>query len=185
MRSLREAFGQFATGVAVVTTVTPGGERAGVTVNSFSSVSLDPPLVLWCLSDRAPSAPVFLRAGQFAVNVLAAGQDELSRRFATPAPDKFAGLDVLVSSTGLPLLAGAVATFACRTVTTHEGGDHHIFVGEVEHYQRSGGEPLIFHAGRYRELAASPPGTGGAGRAHHPQRAFHSPRKSDITLLSR
>ncbi|MFG3441302.1 flavin reductase family protein [Nonomuraea sp. NPDC047897] len=167
MRALREAFGQFATGVAVVTTVTPSGERAGVTVNSFSSVSLDPPLVLWCLSDRAPSAPVFLRAGQFAVNVLAAGQAELSRRFATPAPDKFAGVDVLATPAGLPVLAGALATFACRTVTVHDGGDHHIFVGRVEHYERSGGEPLVFHSGRYRELASSP---GGPQRAHHPQR---------------
>ncbi|MGW7478147.1 flavin reductase family protein [Nonomuraea muscovyensis] len=156
MRSLREALGQFATGVAVVTTMTPGGERAGVTVNSFSSVSLDPPLVLWCLSDRAPSAPVFLRAGRFAVNVLAAGQDELSRRFATPARDKFAGIDVLATPSGLPILAGTVATFTCHTVTVHDGGDHHIFVGGVEHYQRSGGEPLVFHSGRYREFASSP-----------------------------
>ncbi|GLX11326.1 flavin reductase family protein [Microbispora sp. NBRC 16548] len=155
MRSLREALGQFATGVAVVTTATPNGERAGVTVNSFSSVSLDPPLVLWCLSDRAPSAPVFLRAGRFAVNILAAGQDELSRRFATPAPDKFAGVDVLATPTGLPMLAGTLATFSCRTVTVHAGGDHHIFVGEVEHHQRSGGEPLLFHSGRYREFASS------------------------------
>ncbi|WP_327089000.1 flavin reductase family protein [Nonomuraea sp. NBC_01738] len=150
MRSLREAFGQFATGVAVITTTGPGGERAGVTVNSFTSVSLDPPLVLWCLSGRAPSAPVFLGAGRFAVNILAAGQDELSRRFATPAPDKFAGVELVETHTGLPILAGTLASFACRTVSTHDGGDHHIFVGRVEHYERTGGEPLIFHSGRYR-----------------------------------
>ncbi|MGW5685901.1 flavin reductase family protein [Nonomuraea sp. NPDC003754] len=151
MRSLRDAFGQFATGVAVVTTAA-GGQRAGVTVNSFTSVSLDPPLVLWCLSDRAPSAPLFLRAGRFAVNVLAAGQGELSRRFAAPAPDKFAGVDLLDHP--LPMLAGTLAGFACRTVHTFSGGDHHIFVGEVERYQRAGGDPLVFHSGRYRELAA-------------------------------
>ncbi|NUR91882.1 MAG: flavin reductase family protein [Nonomuraea sp.] len=151
MRALREAFGQFATGVAVVTTATAGGERAGVTVNSFTSVSLDPPLVLWCLSDRAPSAPLFLRAGRFAVNVLAAGQDDLSRRFATPSADKFAGVELLPRSP-LPLLAGALAGFVCRTVRVHDGGDHHIFVGAVERYERADGEPLVFHSGRYREF---------------------------------
>ncbi|MFF5209149.1 flavin reductase family protein [Streptosporangium sp. NPDC000396] len=155
MRALREALGQFATGVAVITTATPGGERAGVTVNSFTSVSLDPPLVLWCLSGQAPSTPVFLRAGRFAVNVLAAGQDHLSRRFATPSSDKFAGVKTYLTSTGLPMLTGTLASFACRTVTTYEGGDHRIFIGEVEHFQRSGGEPLVFHSGRYREFSAA------------------------------
>ncbi|GAA2212207.1 flavin reductase family protein [Nonomuraea monospora] len=186
MRALREAFGQFATGVAVVTTVTDGGERAGVTVNSFTSVSLDPPLVLWCLSDRAPSAPLFLRAGRFAVNVLAAGQDHLSRRFATPAADKFAGVELAGGASPgtpppdtpqlgaprlapppvgpppplgpppLPVLAGALATFVCRTERVHDGGDHHIFVGAVERYQRAEGEPLVFHSGRYREFWPEP-----------------------------
>nr|WP_169806359.1 flavin reductase family protein [Herbidospora sakaeratensis] len=158
MRSLREALGQFATGVAVITTATGEGERAGVTVNSFTSVSLDPPLVLWCLSNRAPSAPVFLKAGRFAVNVLAADQDHLSRRFATPSADKFAGVDLLGSP--LPILAGTLAAFVCRTERVHDGGDHHIFVGAVEHYQRAEGEPLVFHSGRYREIAATrPPST--------------------------
>ncbi|WP_066376113.1 flavin reductase family protein [Herbidospora mongoliensis] len=150
MRSLREAFGQFATGVAVITTVTDDGERAGVTVNSFTSVSLDPPLVLWCLSNRAPSASIFLRAGRFAANVLAADQDHLSRRFATPSADKFAGVELL--GTPLPILAGALASFVCRTERVYDGGDHHIFVGEVERYQRGAGEPLVFHSGRYREF---------------------------------
>jgi flavin reductase (DIM6/NTAB) family NADH-FMN oxidoreductase RutF len=150
MRSLRDAFGQFATGVAVITTATVGGERAGVTVNSFTSVSLDPPLVLWCLSSRAPSAPLFLRAGRFAVNVLAAGQDHLSRRFATPSADKFAGVELLAAP--LPILAGTLASFVCRTERVHDGGDHHIFVGAVERYQRAEGEPLVFHSGRYREF---------------------------------
>ncbi|MER5421189.1 flavin reductase family protein [Streptosporangium roseum] len=158
MRTLRDAFGQFATGVAVVTTVTPDGVRAGVTVNSFTSVSLDPPLVLWCLSRNAPSAPLFLRAGRFTVNVLAAGQDHLSQRFARPLPDKFAGVETRLGPGGPPLLVGALAHFACRTMTTHDGGDHVIFVGEVEHFQRAEGEPLVFHAGGYREFA-------GAGRA--------------------
>lgn len=151
MKSLRESLGMYATGVAVVTTVTPDGERAGVTVNSFTSVSLDPPLVLWCLSTRAPSASLFLRAERFAVNILAADQAHLSQRFATWAHDKFAGVDLL--EPGLPMLAGTVATFACRTVRVIDGGDHHVFLGQVERHQRRGGEPLIFHSGRYRELS--------------------------------
>ncbi|MCC5578421.1 MULTISPECIES: flavin reductase family protein [Microtetraspora] len=153
MRSLRDALGQFATGVAVVTTATPCGERAGVTVNSFTSVSLDPPLVLWCLSLRAPSEPVFRRAGRFVVNILAADQDELSQRFATPLPDKFAGVETRLTRSGLPVLPGTVAYFACRTLTAHDGGDHRIFVGEVEQFERQGGEPLVFHSGRYRALS--------------------------------
>jgi flavin reductase (DIM6/NTAB) family NADH-FMN oxidoreductase RutF len=153
MRSLRDALGQFATGVAVVTTATPGGEWAGVTVNSFTSVSLDPPLILWCLSLRAPSESVFRRTGRFVVNVLAAGQDELSQRFATPMPDKFAGVETRPTRSGLPALAGTVAFFSCRTLTTHDGGDHRIFVGEVEQFERPGGEPLVFHSGKYRALS--------------------------------
>jgi len=122
-----------------------------VTVTPFPPVSRDPPLVLWCLSNRAPSAPLFLRAGRFAVNVLAAGQDHLSRRFATPSADKFAGVELL-PGTPLPLLAGTLARFVCRTDRVHDGGDHHILVGAVERYQRAEGEPLVFHSGRYREF---------------------------------
>ncbi|GGK93009.1 flavin reductase [Planomonospora parontospora subsp. parontospora] len=153
MRSLREALGQYATGVAVVTAAAPGGDRAGVTVNSFTSVSLDPPLVLWCLTRNSPSVPVFLRAGRFAVNVLAEDQDHLSRRFATPLPDKFAGVETLPGPGGAPLLAGTLAYFACRTATVHEAGDHLILIGEVERFHRAEGEPLVFHAGRYRSAA--------------------------------
>ncbi|MFE3453129.1 flavin reductase family protein [Nonomuraea sp. NPDC059194] len=155
MRSLRAALGQYATGVAVVTTALRDGRRAGVTVNSFTSVSLDPPLVLWCLSLRAPSAALFLRAGRFAVNVLGAGQDELSRRFAAPAADKFAGVATTAAACGLPLLDGTLASFACRTVTVHEGGDHLIFIGEVEQFGHTDGEPLLFHSGRYLERATA------------------------------
>ncbi|MER6830984.1 flavin reductase family protein [Streptosporangium sp. NPDC000563] len=154
MRSLRDALGQFATGVAVVTAVTSRGDRLGVTVNSFTSVSLDPPLVLWCLSRRAPSAPAFAEAERFAVNVLAAGQEHLSRRFATPLPDKFAGVETRLAPGGVPVLAGTVAHFACRAVTMYDGGDHLIFVGEVEHFRRQEGEPLVFHSGSYRALSA-------------------------------
>ncbi|GAA3135558.1 flavin reductase family protein [Planomonospora alba] len=155
--TLREAFGQYATGVAVVTAAARGGERAGVTVNSFTSVSLDPPLVLWCLARRSAALPVFLAAGRFAVNVLAEDQEHLSRRFAAPLPDRFAGVEAPPGPGGAPVLAGALAHFACRTVAVHRGGDHLILVGQVEHFRRWEGEPLIFHAGRYRRAASPEP----------------------------
>jgi flavin reductase (DIM6/NTAB) family NADH-FMN oxidoreductase RutF len=149
-RDLRAALGEFATGVTVITTRSPQGNQVGVTSNSFASVSLDPPLILWCCSRRAPSAPVFRSAERFAVNVLAANQHHLSRQFATPAGDKFAGVACTYSTDGTPLIDGAIARFVCRAVSVHDGGDHLIQVGEVEDYQRFGGEPLIFHSGRYR-----------------------------------
>ncbi|MGC5013434.1 flavin reductase family protein [Streptosporangium sp. DT93] len=185
---MRDALGQFATGVAVITAVTGRGDRLGVTVNSFTSVSLDPPLVLWCLSRRAPSAPAFAEAGRFAVNVLAADQEHLSRRFATPLPDKFAGVETRLTPAGVPVLAGTLAHFACRTVTTYEGGDHLIFVGEVEHFHGTpGGEPLVFHSGTYRAVSVperdGEPGTardrepnGGRGKAATPSGAVTARR---------
>jgi flavin reductase (DIM6/NTAB) family NADH-FMN oxidoreductase RutF len=149
-RDLRAALGEFATGVTVITTRSPHGNQVGVTANSFASVSLDPPLVLWCCSRQAPSAPVFRSARRFAVNVLAANQHHLSRQFATPADDKFADVACTYGPDGTPLIDGAIARFVCRAVSVHDGGDHLIQVGEVEDYQRFGGEPLIFHSGQYR-----------------------------------
>lgn len=155
-RDLRAALGQFATGVTVVTTRSRQGRRVGMTANSFASVSLDPPLILWCYSGQAPSAPVFRYASRFAVNVLAANQHHLSRQFATPADDKFAGVACTRGPGGMPLIDGAIARFVCRAVSTHDGGDHLIQVGEVEDYQRLGGDPLIFHSGRYRATTKHP-----------------------------
>lgn len=152
----RKALGQFSTGVTVVTTRTPDGRRVGMTANSFSSVSLDPPLVLWSLSRNAPSVADFTGASHFAINVLAAHQHHLSRRFATPLPDKFGGVDCCEGTAGVPLLDGAIARFVCRNVRQYDGGDHLIFIGEVERYERFDGEPLVFHAGRYQVTARHP-----------------------------
>jgi flavin reductase (DIM6/NTAB) family NADH-FMN oxidoreductase RutF len=151
---LRAALGQFATGVTVVTARSRRDEPIGVTANSFTSVSLDPPLILWCQSRHAPAASHFRPATRFAVNVLAGHQDHLARRFAAPAHDKFADVDRSHGPHGLPLLGGTVARFICRVVTTYDGGDHLIHVGEVDSHERADGEPLLFHAGRYRRIGS-------------------------------
>jgi flavin reductase (DIM6/NTAB) family NADH-FMN oxidoreductase RutF len=155
-RDYRRALGQFATGVSVVTACTPDGRRIGITVNSFSSVSLDPPLILWSLARNAGSFQDFCRATHFAVNVLEARQHHLSRQFSTPLPDKFAGVECTDGRAGCPLLNGAISHFVCRKVRQYDGGDHVIFLGEVEEYKYQEGEPLVFHSGRYRVATRHP-----------------------------
>jgi flavin reductase (DIM6/NTAB) family NADH-FMN oxidoreductase RutF len=155
-RDLRRALGQFATGVTVVTTLSPDGRRVGLTANSFTSVSLDPPLLLFCLDRAAPSLPAFVDCTHFAVNVLAADQHHLSRQFATPSEDKFAGVEVEEGPGGVPLLEGALARFTCRHVEHREAGDHLIFIGEVEAYEAFENEPLVFHSGFYRVATRHP-----------------------------
>lgn len=145
----RRALGQFATGVCVVTTAGTAGEPVGLTVNSFNSVSLAPPLVLWSLGQGAASSPAFEAAAGFVVHVLGVGQLELARRFSTRGIDKFAGTAWSNSIQGLPLLEDCVAWFECKTVGRHRAGDHDIFVGEVLEFRAAGGTPLIFHSGRY------------------------------------
>lgn len=148
-RHLRNALGRFATGVTIVTTCTPQKKLEGLTANSFSALSLDPPLVLWSLRRGAPSLASFLRAGHFAVNVLAAEQWRLSRRFATPRRDKFAEAEFSTGLGGCPVLAGSLATFECETENIVEGGDHLIFLGRVLRAAYREGEPLLFSGGRY------------------------------------
>jgi flavin reductase (DIM6/NTAB) family NADH-FMN oxidoreductase RutF len=149
-RDFRRALGQFATGVTVVTARASDGRKMGVTVNSFSSVSLNPPLILWSLARQTPSFADFSNCTHFAVNVLEAKQHHLSRQFSTPLADRFAGVDVTEGKAGIPIVNGAIAHFVCRKVKQYDGGDHVIFVGEVEEYKYSDGEPLVFHSGRYR-----------------------------------
>lgn len=155
-RDFRAALGRYATGVTVITTRTPDGRLIGVTANSFTSVSLEPPLVSWCPAKRAPSLPDLQRATHFAVNVLAADQHHLSGQFATPAPDKFAGVPITEGLRGVPLLDGALARFECRTVRWVDAGDHVICLGEVERFDTADGEPLVFHAGAYHVAARHP-----------------------------
>lgn len=153
-RQFRQALGQFATGVTIVTALDGEGRPIGVTASSFNAVSLDPPLVLWSIGKSAYSYPAFLRAGHFAVHVLGAGQRSLSDRFAQAATDKFADLDVGCGLGEVPLLPGCLAMFECGTEHRYEGGDHLILVGRVLRMEvaRSAAQPLLFHCGRYAEL---------------------------------
>ncbi|MDP2448858.1 MAG: flavin reductase family protein [Polaromonas sp.] len=153
-RALRTALGQFATGITVVTTRACSGPFVGLTVNSFSALSLEPPLILWSLRCSSPSLPVFEEADRFVVNVLAEAQVEVSRRFASPQADKFEGVPHAENTWGLPLLHGASAWFECRTVSRQIAGDHCLFIAEVERFTLSEAAPLLFHAGAYFALGS-------------------------------
>jgi flavin reductase (DIM6/NTAB) family NADH-FMN oxidoreductase RutF len=155
-RELRNALGAFATGVTVVTASPDQGGRVGVTANSFTSLSLEPPLVLWCLARDSSNLPAFREAGHFAINVLAVGQHHLSRLFATSGVDKFAGVEVRPGAHGIPLLDGCLAHYVCRSVRQIDAGDHVIFIGEIEWYELLEGEPLVFHSGSYRVTTRHP-----------------------------
>jgi flavin reductase (DIM6/NTAB) family NADH-FMN oxidoreductase RutF len=149
-RGLRTALSQYATGVAVVTTVASDGCPVGMTINSFSSLSATPPLVLWCIRLDSASLGTFTTADHFAVNVLAASQERLARRFAARNPDRFAGLRWHQDSRGMPLLHGGLGSFTCRRAELIRGGDHLIIVGHVEEYEVTARrEPLVFYDGRY------------------------------------
>jgi flavin reductase (DIM6/NTAB) family NADH-FMN oxidoreductase RutF len=154
-RDFRRALGQFATGVTVVTAITRDGRRIGMTVNSFSSVSLDPPLVLWSIARNAASFQDFTTATHFGVNVLAADQHHLSKQFSTPLEDKFAGV-ACHGSACVPIIEGTTAYFICKLVKQYDGGDHVILLGEVEEYAHRHGDVLVFHSGKYRVVKPHP-----------------------------
>jgi flavin reductase (DIM6/NTAB) family NADH-FMN oxidoreductase RutF len=146
----RAALGMFATGVTIVTGRDADGTRVGLTANSFNSVSLAPPLVLWSLSRQAGSMAAFARGSHYAINILAADQHDLALRFSRREVDRFAGVAFHEGVGGAPVLAGAAAVFECFNRSRYEEGDHVIFVGEVEHCtHRPGAQPLLFHGGRY------------------------------------
>ncbi|MDF1691403.1 MAG: flavin reductase family protein [Zhongshania sp.] len=146
--ALRNALGCFTTGVTVVTTCNDGVD-AGVTVNSFNSVSLDPPMVLWSLAKSAGSFNTYHTADHFAVHILAADQEPISQRFATRGIDKFAEVDFHRGVGGVPILDGCSAVFHCKTVYRYEGGDHEIYVGHVEKLEHFDRKALVFHGGKY------------------------------------
>jgi flavin reductase (DIM6/NTAB) family NADH-FMN oxidoreductase RutF len=148
---LREAFGAFATGVTIVTARDAEGRPVGMTVNSFTAVSLDPPLVLWCVQRGVPPADAFIRASHYAVHVLDAGQRALSDRFADPATLalRFQGVAVENGVAGLPLIAGCPTRLPCEVVQRHAAGDHLILVGRVLAMEHRPASPLLFHGGRY------------------------------------
>lgn len=154
-RALRNALGRFATGVAVVTAIDPDGNPIGLTINSFSAVSLEPALVLWCLDNNSHSLAAFQKASHHAISILSADQENLSNRFATWPTDRFAGLPWQAGLGGAPLFPGCCASFEVVNETAHAGGDHTIFIGRVERFaETSDLAPLLFHAGRYGRLAA-------------------------------
>lgn len=157
---LRKAMGRFATGVTIVTARGACGKLEGLTVNSFSTVSLEPPLVLWNLARRAGSFATFVDATYFAVNVLSRDQLHLCRHFATRRADKLAGIAHRPGIGGCPLLDDTIAQFECRRETFFDGGDHVIFVGRVLRASHGEGDPLIFSGGGYHGTAALP-GSGG------------------------
>lgn len=148
----RRCLGRFATGVTVVTCTDRDGEHYGMTVNSFSSVSLEPPLVLWNIAKVSRSLDAFLAAEHFGVNVLAREQKGLSRHFAGSDPDLFADIPHGASDNGVPRLDGSIAWFECRTEATHDCGDHHIIIGEVTDFAAADGEPLLFFRGEYADI---------------------------------
>lgn len=149
-KTFRTALGQFATGVTIITARGPDGKAAGVTSNSFNSVSLDPPLILWSLAKTSRSMPVFEATTHFAVHVLASNQAHLSNHFASRAEDKFTGMEI--GAEGPPLIADCAARFLCKAHARHEGGDHIILIGEVEKFDYSSKEPLLFHGGQYADI---------------------------------
>ncbi len=159
----RQALGTFATGITVVTARSDTGELVGLTANSFTSVSLDPPLILWCLSNSSDSLAVFRNAGYFAVNILAADQQDLSRHFARKQKDKFVSINYRSGNAGAPLLDGCVTWLQCRVVNSYLAGDHHVFIGEVEQLETTGKEALLYHQGSYAMSLPLPDSTTGKG----------------------
>jgi flavin reductase (DIM6/NTAB) family NADH-FMN oxidoreductase RutF len=155
-RELRDLFGHFPTGVAIVTTTGVVSEKVGVTISSFNSVSLDPGLVMFSLTNELRSLPVYLAAETFGINFLSADQTELSNRFASKGADKWLGTRHRMGTTGVPLLEDALAHIECEKFQVVEGGDHMIFICRVVAYETfEKSSPLIFFKGRYRTVEAA------------------------------
>lgn len=148
-RDFRNALGTYATGVTIITAAAPDGKPYGLTCNSFASVSLNPPLVLWSLVVYSSSLAIFQNASHFTVNVLGASQQALANKFAISSDDKFTGVDWAPGLGNAPVLAESVANFQCRSVNRYYGGDHVIFLGAVEAYTYNAKEPLLFARGAF------------------------------------
>src|ERR1700678_1703564 len=153
-RDFRNALGTYATGVSIITAMTAERKPYGLTCNSFASVSLNPPLVLWSLGMFSQGLPIFQNASHFAVNVLGASQQALATKFATSSEDRFAGVDWIAGLGKAPVLANCVANFQCRAANRYYGGDHVIFLGAVEAYAYNRQEPLLFARGGYGRFLA-------------------------------
>ena len=158
-RALRDAMGHFATGVTVVTALDPNGDFMGMTVNSFSSVSLDPPLILWSIGKGNFGYESYQHAERFCVNVLASDQGDLALRFARAEKDKFQDIAVRSGLGGVPMIENCRAYFECTRETIYPGGDHVVLIGRVERSERSSRKPLIFYTGRFFDLPGRAEGT--------------------------
>lgn len=149
-KAFRDTLSYFASGVCVVTAVADGGTPVGVTISAFTSLSLDPPLVLFCLGNKTTNLEAFTNGGGFAVNILAEDQGKVSEIFASQSNDKFASIPFTGSESGCPLLPGCLASLECTLVSTHDGGDHVIVVGKVDRVQKTeGSKPLLRYRGNY------------------------------------
>lgn len=154
VQAFRTALGRFATGITVVTATAPDGTPVGLTVNSFNSLSLEPPLVLWSLGNQSAYRTAFEQASHYAIHILAADQEALSQRFAMRQGDRFAGLDWQPGLGGAPLLPGCAATFEVANEIRYPGGDHLLFIGRAERFRHDpDAAPLLYFGGAYRQLA--------------------------------
>lgn len=173
-RAFRNALGTFTTGVTIITARAEDGTPIGLTANSFNSVSLEPPMVLWSLAKSSRSLEAFKQASYWTVHILAAEQEDLSNRFASRGEDKFGGLDLESGLGDVPLLKGCTARFQCKASFQYEGGDHIIFVGEVVEFDRSDRAPLVFQSGKYALAAvkACELSLSQSGRGQGPKNSF-------------
>lgn len=150
--AFRNALGQFCTGVTTITTIAPDGEQIGITVSSFNSLSLDPPLILWSIAEETPSFNCFAVGDPFVVNVLAGDQQSLAMQFAQSGSDKFSGVKTQPGLRGIPIIDGCAAHLECEVEARHAGGDHDIIVGRVHRVFNLRKAPLLFHGGAFHSL---------------------------------
>lgn len=149
---LRRVMGHFATGVTVITTLAKDGKLHGLTANAVSSLSLDPPLLIICVDKKAESYSCFEDSKVFTVNILADDQEDLSRRFAVSGGEKFEGVAYRRGANGAPILQGALAHLECKLYAAYDGGDHTIYLGQIDEAETREGKPLLFFRGGYREI---------------------------------
>ncbi|MEM8661653.1 MAG: flavin reductase family protein [Pseudomonadota bacterium] len=153
-REFRNALGRFATGVCVISTVAESGDPLGLTANSFTSVSLDPPLVLWNLQNNSEVFDIFSTPAHYAINILSSDHHEHSNRYAKKGDHLLDSNHFSLGELGTPIVEEALVSFECELYSTHEGGDHLIIIGEVKHvHVREEGDPLLFYSGKYHRLA--------------------------------
>lgn len=155
-RAFRRALGNFATGITIITAKGPDGQKVGVTANSFNSVSMDPPLILWSIDKRSSALETFRESSHFAVNILASDQSDLSNNFAKPQDDKYAGVEHLDGEGGAPVFENVAGYFECETWQFVEGGDHWIIIGKVVNFVDAGRPPLVYHQGAYSMVIPHP-----------------------------